>query len=323
MRRRALLSLGIIGGVFASPLGVTAQRPTEIYRIGFLRNGEPPSTFLDAFRAGLRDHGLIDGSNISIEFALAETVERLPEAAAELVGRKVDVILASGTPPVAAAKSATATIPIVFVASIDPIATGTVASLAHPGGNITGFTGIHADLMGKRVELLKEIIPGLSSLAVIAQARNPGNREYIQQAGVAAHVLGIELQNVEVHDSKDFERAFREARRADAGIQLDDVLFTSYRRELAQLAVNNRLPVIYGFREFVGAGGLIAYGSDLPDQYRQAATYVDKILKGAKPADLPVQQPTKFELVINRKTAKALGLNVPQSLLARADEVIE
>jgi putative tryptophan/tyrosine transport system substrate-binding protein len=313
----------VLGPWLAPILAAEAQQARPVYRIGFLRNGPPPESFIAGFRQGLRELGYVDGQNISIEYGLAGNAEQLPDAAAELVRRNVDVIIASGTPPVVAAKNATRTIPIVFVASIDPIATGVVASLARPGGNVTGFALISADLMGKRLELLREIVPGLSRVAVLSQAVNPGNAEYIGQAELGARVLGLQLQVIAVRDPGDFERAFTDMRGAGAVLQLDDVLFTSYQRQLVELAAKNQLPVMYGARFFVDAGGFLAYGSDIPDHYRRAATYVDKILKGAPPAELPVQQPTKLELVINLKTAKELGLTVPPSVLARADEVIE
>jgi putative ABC transport system substrate-binding protein len=224
---------------------------------------------------------------------------------------------------VPAAKGATETIPIVFVASIDPVATGVVASLARPGGNVTGFAGIHSDLMGKRLELLREAVPRLSRVALLAQAANPGNAEYIKQAELAARALKIQLQILTVRDPGDFERTFTEARSAHGLVQLDDVIFTSHRRQVVELAARYHLAAMYGFREFVDAGGLMAYGPDYPHLYRRAAHYVDKILKGASPADLPIEQPTKFELVINLKTAKAVGLTIPPSVLARADEVIQ
>jgi putative tryptophan/tyrosine transport system substrate-binding protein len=317
------LAIVFVLSLLAPILAAEAQPAKPVYRIGFLRNGPPPETFIGGFRQGLRELGYVEGQNINIEYGLAGSAEQLPDAAAELVRRNVDVIIASGTPPVVAAKNATRTIPIVFVASIDPIATGVVASLARPGGNVTGFALISADLMGKRLELLREVVPGLSRVAVLSQAMNPGNAEYIGQAQLAAPALGLQLQIMAVRDPGDFERAFTEMRGAGAVLQLDDVLFTSYRRQTVDLAAKNQLPVMYGTRLFVDAGGLMAYGSDIPDHYRRAATYVDKILKGAKPADLPVQQPTKLELVINLKTAKELGLTLPPSVLARADEVIE
>jgi putative ABC transport system substrate-binding protein len=304
-------------------LAAEAQPAKPVYRIGFLRNGPPPESFIGGFRQGLRELGYVEGQNINIEYGLAGSADQLPDTAAELVRRNVDVIIASGTPPVVAAKTATRTIPIVFVAAIDPIATGLADSLARPGGNVTGFALIEADLMGKRLELLREIVPGLSRVAVLSQSINPGNAEYVRQAELAARALGLQLQVIAVHDPGDFERAFTEIRDAGAVIQLADVLFTSYRREMVELAVKHQLPVVYGLREFVDAGGLLAYGPDIPDHYRRAAIYVDKILKGAKPADLPVQQPTKLELVINLQTARAMRLEIPRAILALADEVIE
>ena len=263
MRRREFIA--VLGSMAAWPLASHAQQSGRVYRIGFLRNGSPPRTFIKGFQQGLRELGYIEGQNIRIEYGLADSAAQLPTVAAELVRLNVDLIIASGTPPVRAAKNATQTIPIVFVASIDPIATGVVASLARPGGNVTGFAGIHADLMGKRLELLKEVVPGLSRVAVLSDAMNPGNAEYMRQAEFAAPALSVQLQLVAVSDPNDFERAFREAEGAGAIIQLDDVVFTSYRREIVDLAMGRRVPMVYGFREFVDAGGLMAYGPDYPD----------------------------------------------------------
>jgi putative ABC transport system substrate-binding protein len=319
--RRAFLYGGM--AALAAPRTAESQQAGRIYRLGFLRNGPPPETFMAGFRQGLRELGYVEGQHISIEYGLAPSANELPSAAARLVSLKVDVILASGTPPVPVAKRATRTIPIVFVASIDPVATGVVASLARPGGNVTGLVGIHSDLMGKRLELLGEAVHKLSRVAVLSHATNPGNAEYIKQAELAARALGVQVQHVAVRDAGDFERVFSEARGASALIQLDDVIFTSHRRQVIELAAKYRLAAMYGFKEFVHAGGLMAYGPDYPELYRRAATYVDKIFKGANPADLPIEQPTKFELVINLKTARALGLAIPPSLLVRADQVIE
>jgi putative tryptophan/tyrosine transport system substrate-binding protein len=265
----------------AAPRPAQAQQTGRIYRLGFLRNGPPPETFIQGLREGLRELGYVEGQNITIEYGLARNADELRSAAARLVSLKVDVLLASGTPPVPVAKSATQTIPIVFVASIDPVATGMAASLARPGGNVTGFAGIHSDLMGKRLELLREAVQKLSRVAVLSHATNPGNAEYIRQAELAARALGAQLQILAVRDADDFERVFMEARGASALIQLDDVIFTSHRRQVVELAVRYRLAAMYGFKEFVHAGGLMAYGPDYPDLYRRAATYVDKILKGA------------------------------------------
>jgi putative tryptophan/tyrosine transport system substrate-binding protein len=320
-RRRFLLTS--LGGLLAARPVAEAQQAGRVWRLGFLRNGPPPKTFVDGLRQGLRDLGYIEGQNIVIEYGLAETADQLPVAATELVRRKVDVLLASGTPPAVAARRATSTIPVVFIASIDPIATKMVASLARPGGNVTGFTGTHGDLMGKRLELLRETVPKLARVALLAHAANPGNAEYTRQADLAARAAGISVHHVKVRDVDDLERAFGETRGAGAMIQLDDVLFTSHRKQVVELAAKHNLPAMYGFREFVDVGGFMAYGPDLPDLYRRAATYVDRIVKGANPGDLPVEQPTKFELVINMKAAKALGLTIPPSLLARVDQVIE
>jgi putative tryptophan/tyrosine transport system substrate-binding protein len=322
MDRRRFLVTSVVG-TLAAPLAAEAQPSENPYRIGFLRNGPPPKTFIEGFRQGLRELGYVEGRNITIEYGLAERADQLLDVATELVRRKVDVMIASGTPPVPVAKRATRTIPVIFVASIDPVATGLVASLARPGGNLTGFAGTHADLMGKRLELLRDTVPRLARVVVLSQETNPGNPEYVRQAQVAARALGVPLQFLTVRDAGDFERAFTEARGASALIQLDDVVFTSHRKHIVELAVKNQLPAIYGFREFVDVGGLMAYGPDWPDLYRRAAIYVDKILKGAKAGDLPIEQPTKFELLINLKTAKTLRLTIPPSLLARADQVIE
>jgi len=321
MNRRSFIVA--VGAGFAAPLAAEAQQAEKVYRVGFLRNGPPPDTFIEGLRRGLRDLGYFEGQNLSIEYGLADSADQLPNVAARLVRLNVDVLLASGTPPVPVAKSATQKIPVVFIASIDPVATGIVASLARPGGNVTGFAGIHADLMGKRLELLREAVQRESRVAVMFQATNPGNAQYLRQAEIAARALGIQLQLLAVRKADDFERVFGEARGAGGLIQFDDVIFTSHRRQLVELAVKHQLPAMYGAREFVDAGGLISYGPDYPDLYRRSATYLDKIFRGAKPADLPVEQPTKFELVINLKTAKALGLTIPPSLLLRADQVTE
>jgi len=313
----------ILALFLAAPFAAEAQQAGKVYRIGFLRNGPSPPEMIDGFRQGLRELGYIEGQSVTIEYGVTASADQLPAAAAELARRKVDILIASGTPSVPPAKRATTTIPIVFVASIDPVATGIVTSLARPGGNITGLAGIHADLMGKRLELLREAVPRLSRVAVLSQATNPGTAQYVRQGELAAQALGLQLQMVAVRDAGDLERAYGEARSAGAGVQLDDVLFTTHRRRIVELAGKHRLPMMYGAREFVDAGGLMAYGPHWPDLYRRAAALVDKILKGAKPADLPVEQPTTFELVINLKTAKALGLTIPPSMLGRADEVIQ
>jgi putative ABC transport system substrate-binding protein len=322
MRFRVLVLI-LAWALLAAPLATEAQPRGKVYRIGFLRNGPPPETFIEGLRRGLRELGYIEGENISIEYGLTERADQLSSAAARLLRLNIDALLVSGTPPVPVAKLATQTVPVVFVASIDPVATGIVASLARPGGNITGFVGIHSDLMGKRLELLRETVPRLSRVAVLFHATNPGNAQYLGQAELAARAVGAQLQLLAVRNAGDFERVFSEARGASALIQLDDVIFTTHRRQVVEFALKYQLAAMYGFREFVDAGGLMAYGPDYPDLYRRAATYLDRIFKGAKPADLPIEQPTKFELVINLKTAKALGLTIPPAVLARADEVIQ
>jgi putative ABC transport system substrate-binding protein len=321
LKRILLASALVVGAPASEVLDAAAQQAPTAHRIGFLRNGPPPPSFVNGLVDGLRALGYEEGRNIRIEYRIASSAAQLPRAAEELAGLGVDVIVASGT--VAAAKNATTTIPIVFVASIDPIATGIVASLARPGGNVTGFSGIHADLMSKRLQLLKEVLPGLSRVALLSHPANPGNAEDIRQAGSAAPALGVELQIVAARDTDEFERAFAEMRGASAAIQLDDVLFTTHRARIVELAARERLPMIFGFREFVDAGGLMAYGSDLPGQYRLAAGYVAKILKGAKPADLPVQQPADVQLVVNLKAARGLGLAIPPAVVGRANEVID
>ena len=264
-----------------------------------------------------------------IEYRDAEgKPERLPALAAELVALKVDVIVAPNTAQALAAKQATRTLPIVFAFVADPVASGLVTSLARPGGNVTGLSSLTPELVGKRLELLTQAVPGVSRVAVLWQPGAQGERtdkDMLKGADVAARALGVRLQFVEARGPADFDRAFSDMTRARAGALtvLGSTMFISERRRLVDLAAKNRLPAVYARREYVDAGGLMSYGPNLADLFRRAATYVDKILKGAKPADLPVEQPTKFELVINLKTAKALGLTIPQSLLGRADEVIQ
>src|SRR5262245_20181594 len=308
--------------VHVAPLAVDAQPAGEVHHIGFLRFGPPPPTWVEALRQGLREFGQIEGKNIAIEYAVAPSVTQLPEVAAELVRHKIDVLVASGTPSVLPAKNATSTVPIVFVASIDPIATGVVPSLARPGGNITGVTSMYTEAIGKRLQLLAELFPKLSKIAVLVRD-HPDQAQRLREAELAARAFGVQLQVLRVRDPRDFEGAFNAARGASALLQLDDALFTANRAQVAELALKNRLPTMVGHRELVEAGGLLAYGADYEYLYRRAAMFVDKILKGAKPADLPVEQPTKFELVINLKTARALNLTIPPSFLLRADRVVE
>jgi len=319
--RKLLLALG--AGLLVVPLGVEAQQLGKVHRIGFLRVGPPPPTFIEPFREGLRELGYIDGKNIIIEYGVAQSVAQLPDVTAELIRLKVDILVASGTPSVLPARNATSTIPVVFVAAIDPVATGVVASLARPGGNVTGVTAVHTDVIGKRLQLLKELLPKASRVAFLVRAASPPTAQYLKEAERAARVLGMRLQILTVQDLGDLEGSFSSAQGASALLQVDDAMLTAQRVRIADVALKNRLPTMSGLSETVEAGGLMSYGPHYGDLYRLAATQVSKILKGAKPAELPVEQPTKFELVINLKTAKALGITVPRSILVQATKVIE
>jgi ABC-type uncharacterized transport system substrate-binding protein len=280
-----------------------------------------------AFQQGLRELGWVDGQGITIEYRFAEgKLDQLYALAAELVALKVDVIVsAGGTPPAIAAKKATARIPIVFISTSDPVASGLVASLARPGGNVTGFSNYYAELSGKGLELLKEIVPKISRVASLWNPANPATKISLKETEVAARALRIQLQSVEVRGPQDFEAAFSQmtSARAEALIIQADPIFRGERARLAELAAKNRLPTMLPQSVYVEAGGLMSYGTNNSDLYRRAATYVDKILKGTTPADLPVEQPMKFELVINLKTAKQIGVTIPQSVLYRADKVIK
>ncbi len=315
-------------GLLAAPLPAHAQQPARVPRIGFLSPFSPSENPLwrQAFRQGLRDLGYMEGQDIAIEYRYAEgRPERLPDLAAELVRLKVDIIVAESTPASLAAKQATATIPIVMTIVADPMATGLVSSLARPGGNITGMSLQFPELAAKRLQLLQEVVPKVSRVAVLWNPDNAYIALVMKETEAAARVLGVRLESLEVRAPDDFERAFQVAtrRRAGALLVLDDFLTVLHHTRIAALAVKSRLPSMAGVTEFAKAGGLMVYGANLPDISRRAATYVVKILKGAKPADLPIEQPTKFELVINLKTAKALGLTIPQSVQIRADEVIQ
>jgi len=305
-----------------------AQQQPKIPRIGFLTNNS--STGLaaadEAFRQGLRALGHVEGKSLVIEYRYGEgKVGRLAEMAAELVRLKVDVIVTGGPTATRAAKEATSTIPIVMATDPDPVANGFVASLARPGGNITGLATLSPELSGKRLELLKEILPKLSRVAVLRTSTTPGTAQELKEAELAAGAFGVKLQYLDVRDPKDIETAFRAAGkgRADSVLVLTSPVINPYRKEIAELAVKSRLPAIYNSPEFVEAGGLVSYAANSNDSFRRAATYVDKILKGAKPADLPVEQPKKFELIINLKAAKQIGLTIPPNVLARADRVIQ
>jgi putative ABC transport system substrate-binding protein len=326
MRRRQFIKpLG--GAAAAWPLAARAQQARKIHTIGYLHPSLPTFTPVRAaFTNALQELGWIEGQNIAIEWRYAENrLERLPELAAELVRLNVEVIVAIGTLGPLAAKRATSTIPIVMTAAGDPLGSGLVASLAQPGGNVTGMSLMVPDIAGKRLELLKEILPRLVRVAELWNAANPYSAIVFKETQTAARRFGIEVQSLEVRSPDDFNGAFEEARRhrPDALIDVEDPLTNSLHKRVVEFAAAEQLPSLHGVGEEVKAGGLISYGASLSDLFRRAAGYVDKILKGAKPADLPVEQPSKFELLINIKTAKALGITVPSSLLVRADEVIE
>jgi putative ABC transport system substrate-binding protein len=321
-RRRFLMTS--VAGALAAPGAAGTQPRAKLRRIGFLRSGQPPPSWVKALQQGLRDLGYVEGESIVVEVRFTDrSPEKLSELAAELLRLNVDIIVASGTPAALAAKELTRTVPIVVVGVNDPVGTGLVKELSRPGGNITGLTNQTPDLAMKRVQLLKEIIPQLARLAVLGNPTHPAFASQVKTIKTGVQGLGGQVEVIAVREPNDFEAAFKIARTAQALLQIDDVLLTTHRARLLELTAQNRLPAIYGFREFVDAGGLMAYGVNFPDMYRRAASYVDKILKGAKPANLPIEQPTKFELIINQKTAKALGLTIPPSLLLRADQVIE
>ncbi len=324
MRRALLVALAV--GMLAVPLAAESQQAGKVYRIGYLGGGtpEPYAPPLRAFEEGLRDLGYVEGRNIVFERRYAEgKLERLPGLAAELVQLKVDVIVVGANGPIAAAKRATATIPIVMFNAVEPVEAGFISSLARPGGNITGLS-FHPgqEIGGKFLEMLKEIVPRLSRLAILRHVEAGGGYAALE---AAARKLNVTLEFVDIRSVDELEGAFATMtrRRAGAFVLVGGPLTYMRRQEIADLALKSRLPGIHFLREYAQAGLLITYGPSLSDLYRRAATYVDKILKGAKPADLPVEQPTKFELVINLKTAKALGLTIPQSVLIRADEVIQ
>ena len=324
MRRRQFITL--LGGAAAWPLAARAQQAGKIRAIGLLSPASRSPSVVPALFDALAELGWIEEKNLVVERRYAENrLERLPELAAELVRLNVEVIVANGTLGPLAAKRATSTIPIVMTAAGDPLGSGLVASLARPGGNVTGISLMAPDLGGKRLELLKELLPRLARVAVLWNAANPYAAIVFKETQAAGRTLGIEVQSLEVRGPDDFDGAFDTARkqRPDALITVEDPLTFSHQKRIADFATGQQLPSLYGFREFVVAGGLMSYGANVADLFRRAASYVDKILKGAKPADLPVQQPTTFELVINVKTARALGLEIPPTLLARADEVIE
>jgi putative ABC transport system substrate-binding protein len=315
------------GMLLALCVPLQAQQPTKVPRIGYLAAGSALSahTRIEAFRQGLHALGYVEGKDIVIEYRnAAGKLDQVARNAVELVRLKVDVIVTAGPSDTRAAKEATNTIPIIMAQDGDPVGNGFVASLARPGGNITGLSRLAPELSGKQLELLKESVPRLARVAILGNSTEPGNAKSLREMELAAGAFGIHLQYLDVLSSKDIETAFRAAGkgRVDAGLVLPSPVTGSYRKEIADLAVKSRLPAIYWRSDFVEAGGLMSYGTSFTDLYRRAATYVDKILKGAKPADLPVEQPIKFEFVINLKAAKQIGLTIPPNVLARADKVI-
>jgi ABC-type uncharacterized transport system substrate-binding protein len=304
-----------------------APQATTVYRIGRLSPGSPllVAHLWEAFRQGLRELGYLEGQNLVLEERYAEgSPERLRDLAAELVRLPVDVLVAEGAAAVRAAQHATRTLPIVMAAGVDAVGEGLVASLARPGGNITGMSIMNPEVVGKMLEILKDVLPTVSRIAVLWNPTQPAHALMVRAADGAAPALGVQLYRVEARGPEAFDGAFAAMTRADAGalLVLGDQMFFDHRSRLAELAATSRLPTVYNDRAFVEAGGLLCYGANRPDIYRRAATYVDKILKGAKPADLPVEQPMTFELVLNLKTAQALGLTIPPTLLFQADEVI-
>src|SRR5713226_7813959 len=316
--------------LLTAPLGTAAAQPPEkVPRVGYLNPGSSSDPArqrrLEAFRQGLRELGYVEGQNIAIESRWAEgKYDRYPALAADLVRLKVDVIVAGGGAATQAAQQATRTIPIVMSVVIDPVGSGLVPSLARPGGNLTGTSMMATDLVGKQLEVLKELVPKGSRVALLWNPANPGSAPQLREAGAVARALGVGLQPLEARNPQEIDSAFAAMTRERAGalVVLADAMFTNQVRQIADLAAKRRLPSIYGQREYAEAGGLMVYSSNPFDLERRAATFVDKILKGAKPADLPIEQPSKFDLVINLKTAKALALTIPQSLLLRADQVI-
>jgi len=326
-RRRFLRTVS--ASLLAAPLGAEAQPTEKLPRVGILSpgSGSDPfvQPFLDVFRRGLRELGYVEGQTISLEYRWAEgRYDRLPDLATELVHLKVDVIVAVAL-AIRAAKRATQTIPIVIAAADDPIVTGLVVSLARPGGNITGVSMNAHDLVGKQLQLLREVVPKVSLVAVLWDPANPAHTPQLREAEAAAQTLGVRLHPLRAQNSEEIDRAFAATKTEHVGalLVLADSMFLFQRDRIASLAAKDRLPAVYGLRWHAEAGGLMAYGANQLVQSRRLAVYVDKILKGAKPGDLPIEQATQFELVINLKTAKALGLTIPPSLLARADQVIE
>jgi putative ABC transport system substrate-binding protein len=321
-----IVFLAISAMLFALSSSAQAQQPGKVYRIGFLSTNPPEAYAWNALLDGLRERGYIEGRNIVFERRFSEgKAERFPEFAAEMVRLKADIIIVTTTPAAFAAKNATQTIPIIIPTALDPVGAGLVASLARPGGNITGLSSLAPELSGKRLELLKEVVPGMTRVAVLWNPANPANASVWKETQAAARALGLQLQSQEVRGAQDLDSAFAltAKARADALLVLSDSLINMHRQQIIEFVTQKHLPSVFASTEGVMAGGLMSYGPSLPDRYRRTAYYVDRILKGAKPADLPVEQPTKFEFVINLKAAKQIGLTIPPNVLARADKVIK
>jgi putative ABC transport system substrate-binding protein len=325
MKRREFITL--LSGVMAWPVAAAAQQPTKLPTVGFLGSGTPStsSQWVAAFVQRLRDLGWIEGRTVAIEYRWAEgRDERYAEIAAEFIRLKVDVIVTAGSAPAIAAKQATSVIPIVFAAAGDPVGNGIVESLARPGGNVTGLSIQQTDLGAKRLELLREVVPNLDRLAIMANVGTPGAVSEMKEVEVVARTLGLEAITLQIRRADDIARVFETLKgRASALYICSDPLLNANRMRINTLALAARLPTMYLFREYVETGGLMSYGPNLPDLYRRSGDYVDKILRGTKPADIPVEQPTKFDLIVNLTAAKALGLSIPDKLLVAADEVIE
>jgi putative ABC transport system substrate-binding protein len=327
LRSKKGFCLALCAMLFALCFAAQAQQPTKAARIGYLVGPSTASSArYEAFRQGLRDLEYVEGKNVVIEWRSSEgNRDRQRVLVAELVRLKVDVIVAVGAGDISIAKQATATIPIVMIQGGDPVGSGFVTSLARPGGNITGLATLRPEISGKRLELLTEIVPRLSRVALFASSASPDHGQVLKEAELAAGALGVKLHSLDIRSPKDFETAFQAAAKGRAEailVRVRGPILSPHRKEFAELAVKNRLPVIYEGAEEVEAGGLMSYGVNFPDLYRRAAVYVDKILKGAKPADLPVEQPMKFEFIINLKAAKQIGLTIPPNVLVRADKVI-
>jgi putative tryptophan/tyrosine transport system substrate-binding protein len=323
---RAALAVALAVGILAVPLASEPQQGTKVWRIGYLGFAYPTEARdLEAFRQRLRDLGYVEGKNLLIESRSAESsVERLPAQAAELVGLNVDVIVARGNQTIVALKRATQTIPIVMISASDPVGTGLVSSLAHPGGNVTGLSSLAEGPSAKALEILTQTVPGMARVGVLMAPNAPTHPTYVREIKTAGQRIGITILGVEARGRDEVERAFAALTKARAQglIVLPSPVTVAHQTQIVELAAKHRLPAIYPWLEFTESGGLMAYSTNRTEMYRRSATFVDKILKGAKPADLPIEQPTTFELVINLKTAKALGLTIPPSLLLRADQVI-